>query len=376
MMTEIKPSLQDLTFYFLKLGTIGFGGPIALVSAMQRDLVDKSKWYTQEMFKEGMTLSQMAPGPLATQLAIYLGWARHGVWGATVVGIAFVIPSFIMVVLLAILYMQYGSLPLIQKLFSGIGPAVIAIICIGAHKLSKKNLKTDWALWLIAILNAIAVALTESEIVWLFLLSGFLYMALSLKKTNMNLFALFPPFLFTGLANSSDNDTLKTIFLFFLKAGAFVFGSGLAIVPFLHGGVVVEHQWLTEAQFLDAVAIAMITPGPVVITVSFIGYLVAGFAGASVAAIATFLPCYFFTILPAPYFSKISKNKNMIKFIDGITAAAIGAILGATIILAKKSLIDTRTILIFSITLLGLLYLKKIPEPLWIVLAGVAGCMI
>ena len=375
-MTQINPSLKNLALYFLKLGSIGFGGPIALVAAMQRDLVDKSKWYTQEAFKEGLTLSQMAPGPLATQLAIYLGWVKYGVTGATVAGIAFVIPSFIMVVLLAILYIQYGSLPLIQKLFLGIGPAVIAIICIGAHKLSKKNLKNDWTLWLIAILNIIVVALTESEIVWLFLLSGFLYMAISLKKTNMNLFSFFPPFLFTGLASTSDNEILKSLFLFFLKAGAFVFGSGLAIVPFLHGGVVVEHQWLSEAQFLDAVAIAMITPGPVVITVSFIGYLVAGFAGASVAAVATFLPCYFFTILPAPYFSRISKNMTVIKFIDGITAAAIGAILGATLIIAKKSLIDIHSLLIFIAALFGLLYFKKVPEPLWIVFAGIAGWLI
>ena len=216
-MTQINPSLKNLALYFLKLGSIGFGGPIALVAAMQRDLVDKSKWYTQEAFKEGLTLSQMAPGPLATQLAIYLGWVKYGVTGATVAGIAFVIPSFIMVVLLAILYIQYGSLPLIQKLFLGIGPAVIAIICIGAHKLSKKNLKNDWTLWLIAILNIIVVALTESEIVWLFLLSGFLYMAISLKKTNMNLFSFFPPFLFTGLASTSDNEILKSLFLFGLK---------------------------------------------------------------------------------------------------------------------------------------------------------------
>ncbi len=245
-------SLKDLLFYFLKLGSIGFGGPIALVASMQRDLVDERGWFSQTTFKEGMALSQMAPGPLAAQMAMYLGWANSGIIGAT----------------------------------------------------------------------------------------------------------------------------LKAILLFFAKAGAFVFGSGLAIVPFLHGGVVVEQKWLTEAQFLDAVAVAMITPGPVVITVGFIGFLVAGLAGAIAAAIGTFFPCYLFTVIPAPYFSKISKNNHLREFVSGITSAAVGAILGAAFILGRRSLVDVPTILIFVFTLFGLIFVKKLSEPIWILIAGGVGFLI
>lgn len=368
-------SLKDLLFYFLKLGSIGFGGPIALVASMQRDLVDERGWFSQTTFKEGMALSQMAPGPLAAQMAMYLGWANSGIIGATLVGMAFVIPSFLMVVALAMLYIRFGSLPIIQKLFHGIGPAVIAIVCMGAYKISKKNLGTSWRLWVIAAANALIVIVTESEIVWVILLSGFILMAAK-WTTRIGLFSILPPFLMTGINGAGNGATLKAILLFFAKAGAFVFGSGLAIVPFLHGGVVVEQKWLTEAQFLDAVAVAMITPGPVVITVGFIGFLVAGLAGAIAAAIGTFFPCYLFTVIPAPYFSKISKNNHLREFVSGITSAAVGAILGAAFILGRRSLVDVPTILIFVFTLFGLIFVKKLSEPIWILIAGGVGFLI
>jgi chromate transporter len=369
-------SLRALLLYFFKLGAIGFGGPIALVASMQKHLVDENEWFSQETFKEGVALSQMAPGPFATQMAIYLGWANSGVLGATLVGSAFVIPSFIMVVILAMLYMRFGSLPIIQKLFHGIGPAVIAIVCLGAYKLSKKNLGRRWELWIVALINAIAVVATESENIWIFLVSGFAILALKWKgQARIHLLSIFPAMLVTGIHGESNDQTVKAIFLFFAKAGAFVFGSGLAIVPFLHGGVVLENKWLTEAQFLDAVAVAMITPGPVVITVAFIGFLVAGFVGAVAAAFGVFLPCYLFTVIPAPYFSKASKNILLKEFVSGITSAAVGAIIGAAIIIGKRSLIDIPTALIFAIALAGIVYVKKVPEPLWIVFAGVAGVL-
>lgn len=372
-----KSSLKDLVLYFIRLGATGFGGPIALVASMQRDLVEDRNWFSQDTFKEGMSLSQIAPGPLATQMAIYLGWAHSKIRGATLVGIFFVLPSFLMVVGLAILYIKYGSLPFIQKLFHGIGPAVIGIIVVGVHKLSKRNLDKSWDLWIIALINASIVVITQSEIIWIFLISGVALMALRSKSKNkLNVFSIFPTFIFLGQNGEANSETLKDVFTFFIKAGSFVFGSGLAIVPFLHGGVVLEHRWLTEAQFLDAVAIAMITPGPVVITVGFIGFLVAGLAGACLAALGTFLPCYFFTIIPAPYFSQISKNKYLKDFVTGITAAAIGAILGAAFILAKQALINAPSIGIFILTLAGLIFIKKIPEPMWILLAGVIGCVL
>ena len=371
---------RDLILYFAKLGATKFGGPIALTSAMQADLVDQRKWFTQETFQEGMVLSQLAPGPLATQLSIYFGWAHSGVKGATLTGLAFVLPSFLMVVLLAMLYIRFGSMPLIQNLFHGIAPAVIAIICLGAHKLSRKNLGSAPLLWTIAIFNAVITIATQSEIIWIFLLSGAVVPLLRLQRNGVSPMAILPVELISGMTSGlhgpATNKTLLSIFMFFLKSGAFVFGSGLAIVPFLHGGVVNDYHWLTEGQFLDAVAIAMITPGPVVITVGFIGFLIAGFAGALLAALGTFLPCYLFTVIPAPHFAKISKHTVLKEFISGVTAAAIGAIGGAVVILAQKSIVDLPTIAIFALTLPGLLFFKKVPEPLWILIAGIVGLLL
>ena len=185
---------------------------------------------------------------------------------------------------------------------------------------------------------------------------------------------LFPFFL--QLAFDWTNEKLSQIGWYFFKAGAFVFGSGLAIVPFLYGGVVKEYAWLNEQQFLDAVAVAMITPGPVVITVAFIGYLVAGVPGACVAALATFLPCYLFTILPAPYFKKYGKHPGIKAFVDGVTAAAIGAIAGAVLVLGKRQLTDILSAVIAIITILVLLRFKKIQEPLIILVAAILGFLI
>ncbi len=369
-----KYSLRDLVFYFLKLGTIGFGGPPALVSFMHRDLVEERKWISEEDYREGMALSQLAPGPLAAQLAIYLGYVDYKILGATVVGVAFVLPSFIMVLALGFFYVQFGGIPWMQAVFYGIGAAVIGIIAVGTYKLSKKSLGKDWMLWLIFGLLAITTFLFEKEIIWLILASGLLYWLYKTKRkpSTANSYLLFP-FLLQASVSVGEYGLLKQLGWFFFKAGAFVFGSGLAIVPFLYGGVVKEHGWLNEQQFLDAVAVAMITPGPVVITVGFIGYLIAGVPGACVAALATFLPCYLLTILPAPYFKKYGKNKGIKAFIDGVTAAAVGAIAGAVVVLAKRQFIDLPSVAIAVTAAVILMLFKRVREPLLIVVAALAG---
>jgi chromate transporter len=369
--------LSDLVVYFLRLGTFGFGGPIALAGYMQKDLVEERRWFSRDDYLEGLAFSQLSPGPLAAQLAMYLGWLRAGSLGATVVGIAFVLPSFLMVLALAALYVHFGSLSWIQGMFYGIGAAVIAIIVRSAIKLVSTTVGTDWLLWTIFAILAITTAWTKSEIVWLFLLCGVIAMllkappALSGKATHVMSFSLHP--LLTGIHGVAAAGTLGVLFFFFLKAGAFVFGSGLAIVPFLYGGVVARFHWLTERQFVDAVALAMITPGPVVITAGFVGYLVAGVLGALAAAWAVFAPPYFIVLLGAPYYRRFAQNCQVKAFVQGVTAAAVGAIAGAAYILARRSLIDIPTVVIGIVTLTVLMCTKKIPEPVVILVAGVVG---
>jgi chromate transporter len=384
MENDVTYSKWELTRYFLKLGYAGFGGPVALVGYMHRDLVEKKKWITEEEYRQGLALAQLAPGPLAAQLAIYLGFVHHRIPGATIAGLAFVLPSFIMVVLLGIAYKIYGGLPWMQAVFYGVGAAVIGIIVMSSYKLTTKSIgkfniasfKTNWLLWLFFITAAVITFVTQHENVLLFVGAGLLYMFIKapptwIKNKTANQFILL------GIGFwDFEVSTLGKIAIFFTKAGAFVFGSGLAIVPFLHSGVVTENHWLTEQQFVDAVAVAMITPGPVVITVGFIGYLVAGFPGACVAALATFIPCYLFTVIPAPYFKKIAKNRSIKAFVDGITAAVVGALAGAVVVIAQRSIIDIPTAVIAIATILALLYIKKIQEPYIILIAALLGLLI
>lgn len=368
------PSLAEFTLYFLRLGATGFGGPIALAGYMQRDLVEVRRWISSEEYKEGLTLAQLAPGPLAAQLAIYLGWVRGGVLGATLVGVAFVVPSFLMVLALAAMYLRLGGLPWMQGMFYGIGAAVIAIIGRSAYKLVKSTLARDWLLWAIFAVSAVSTAWTESEIIWLFVLSG--AVALVVRQGSFrpgSAAAVLPVWLISGLHGPAAGTTPATLFWYFAEAGAFVFGSGLAIVPFLYGGVVRDFQWLTERQFLDAVAVAMITPGPVVITVAFIGHLVGGALGATLAALGVFLPCYLLVVIPAPYFRRFANNPRLKAFVDGVTAAATGAIAGAAFVLGRRAIIDLPTALIAITTLVVLLKIKRLPEPLVILLAGGVG---
>src|SRR5438552_15738949 len=356
-------SLTRFVGYFLRLGTFGFGGPIALAGHMQQDLVEERHWISKQDYVEGLALAQLAPGPLAAQLAIYLGYVRNGILGATAVAIAFVLPSFLMVLALSAAYVRYGGLRWMQAIFYGIGASVIAIIARSAYKLTKLTLGRDKLLWGIFVVLAVTTAWTSREIVWLFLVAGVLALLIKAMPTRAQVETIRPSVWLFGPPTLAGGSGLLGIFLYFAKAGMFVFGSGLAVVPFLYGGVVQEHHWLTDRQFVDAVAVAMITPGPVVITTGFIGYLVAGFSGAVVAAVGTFLPCYLFTILPAPYFKKHGKRPAIVAFVDGVTAAAIGAITGAVVLIGQRSIADWVTASLALVTVGVLWRFKKIPEP-------------
>lgn len=375
-------SLKQLIQYFLKLGTLGFGGPIALVGYMYQDLVEERQWISETGYQEGLTLAQVAPGPLAAQLAFYLGYLHYGIVGSALVGIAFVIPSFLMVVSLGWAYNLYGGLSWMQAVFYGVGAAVIGIIAISAYKLTVKTVGTDWLLWGIYAVNAAATIITESERIELILLAGVLVWLIKappknwFKANRLNSFMALPLIPFVAAVPSATPSLLGQIALFFATAGSFVFGSGLAIVPFLYGGVVKDFQWLNPQQFLDAVAVAMITPGPVVITTGFIGFLVAGLPGACVAAIAMFIPCYLLTILPAPYFRKHGKTPGIAAFVNGVTVAATGAIAGAVVVLGRQSLRDIATVMIGAITLVAWKLGKKLPEPLVVAIAAIVGLVV
>ncbi len=378
-------SLLELFAYFLKLGAIGFGGPVALTGYMHRDLVEHRRWVTQAEYKDGLALAQLAPGPLAAQLAIYLGFVHHGVVGATLAGIAFVLPSFVIVVVGGWLYVTYAGLAWIQDVFYAVGAAVIGIIANSAYKLTTRTVGRDPLLLAIFAVLTVFTAVTRTEQIGMFLGAGLLVLlvrtpprVLPWAGGRAAALVMMPLGLLGGRPiPQAEGSTLVDIAVFFSKAGAFVFGSGLAIVPFLYGGVVQEFHWLNEREFLDAVAVALITPGPVVITTGFIGFLVAGFPGATIAAVATFLPCYVLTVVPAPWFRKHGNRPAIAAFVDGVTAAAIGAITGAVFVLGRGSITDVTTALIAAGTVAVLVrFGRRAPEPLIVAAAAVLGLVL
>jgi len=381
-------SLAELIRYFLYLGTFGFGGPVALVGFMHRDLVDKQKRITEDTYKLSLALAQIMPGPLAAQVAIAIGYFEAGIAGATLGGIAFILPSFLMVVGISLVYVSYGGLWWMQALFYAIGATVIAIIAIAAYKLARSTNKKDPLLWGIFVVLTAVTVWAQAELAEFFILAGIVVLAMrAWPGTKQGLViiagavALAAAILgieawlrHSGAGDGSAN-VLTQILLFFTKAGTFVFGSGLAIIPFLQQGVVQQFGWLNDHQFLDAVAVAMITPGPVVITVAFIGFIVAGLAGAVMAAIGIFLPVYIFTIVPAPWFKRHRDNPQLKAFVDGATAAATGAITGAVLVLGTRAIKDVPTALI-AIVSFAVLWRYKIPEPVIVSIAGLVGLIL
>jgi chromate transporter len=378
--TRDEIGLRDIAGYFLRLGTFGFGGPIALAGYMQRDLVERRGWITQEEYLEGLAVAQTMPGPLAAQLAMWLGYVRKGFWGAVAAAIPFIGPPFAIVTVVAAIYVAFSGTTVIQALFYGIGPTVIALILRGAWKLLKVTVKSDRRLWTIFAVVATVTFVVRSEVAVIFVLAGFVGVLLYAPPAWTRLRAA-PGLLPLGFANvvaatgSSDPNTLLTLAVFFFKAGAFTFGSGLAIVPFLQQGVVHDYGWLSEREFLDAVAMGMITPGPVVITAVFVGYLVAGFAGGLVAGIGVFLPPFLMVVLFGPLIMRYRKHPAVQGFTKGATAAAAGAIVGAAGVIATQILVDVPTVLIFVIAF-GILWRSKVSEPLLVGVSAVAGLML
>jgi chromate transporter len=374
---EGAPGALDLGRYFLRLGTVGFGGPIALASAMQRDLVERRRWITAPQYLDGLALAQLMPGPLAAQLAIYIGWVRARLLGATVVAAAFVLPSFLMVLVLSMLYVRSRGMAWVGDAFYGVGPVVIAVIARGAVRLARMSLGRDRLLWVIFLANGAATALSGHEAMEWILAGGLVALAVrspaaSTESRTLGVLAL-GGFLTTGLHGPADAATLAHLAAYFAQAGALVFGSGLAIVPFLESGVVDHFRWIDERQFMDAVAIGMLTPGPVVITVAFIGFLVAGPLGAAVACLAVFVPCWLLVVIPAPHFARVARSRRLRHFVSGVTAATSGAIAGAVIVLGRRAVVDPPTVAIAIVATLAMGRWAKVPEPAWIVIGAAAG---
>jgi chromate transporter len=378
---QLEPrTLRGLVRYYLSLGASGFGGPIALVGYMHRDLVQGRRWFTEAEFQQGMAVAQMMPGPLAAQLAMWFGYLHAGARGAAAVAAPFVLAPFLIVTSVAVLYAEYQGLAWVHHVFRAVGPAVLAIITIAAYKLGRSTNKADPMLWIIGLVLCAATAISGSEIVWLFVLAavfGAIYYGGGLPRLGGGLASVSPAGLLAavqGFAWTGSSAGLGTLAVFFIKAGAFTFGSGLAIVPFLHSGLVEEHRWLTEQQFVDAVAMGLISPGPVVIMATFAGYLVFGVVGAIVATLAVFLPAYLLVVLPGPLIRRHEHHPRLQGLIKGATAAAVGAIAGAAIVIAQQVIEDEWSALIALAALAVLLQRRvKVSEPALVAAAAVVG---
>jgi chromate transporter len=370
---------QKFLRYFLWLGGFGFGGPIATVGYMQRDLVEQRQWLPKHDFLDGIALGQTMPGPLAAQVAMWVGYLRRGAFGAIAVAAAFILPSFLLVLTVGFLYVRYQGLSFVQSLFYGIAPAVMAIIALAAVKLARLTDGRDWRMWVISALVMLVTVATGAEIALLFIGAGLVMILLDapprfVRQGVWGLLVL-PSKTAAAALGAATAGTQLALFLFFLKAGAFIFGSGLAIVPFLREGVVNQHHWLTQSQFVDAVAVGLITPGPVVITATFIGYLVGGFGGAIIATVAIFTPIYLGVVIPGRWFVRHRTNPQIQAFVKGATAAAAGAIAGATVVLTWQVVIDPKTAVI-AVVSLALLWKFKLKEPLLVLLAAAAGLLL
>jgi len=349
---------------------------------MQRDLVERRRWLDRQDFLNGVALGQTMPGPLAAQVVMWIGYLQSGSLGALVTALTFILPSFALVIAVAVLYVQYQGLAVVQAIFYGVAPAVMAIIAFAAVKLARLTDQRDARLWTISAIILAVTALTGAEIAVLFIAAGLVMVMwdapprwLGRLRLRGDAMIIAAPAHFTLALGTATAATLLALGLFFLKAGAFIFGSGLAIVPFLREGVVVQHGWLTEREFLDAVAMGLITPGPVVITAAFIGYLVGGFTGAAIATVAIFTPIYLGVVIPGRWFIHHQENASVRAFVKGATAAAAGAIGGATIVLTRGAVVDLRTLGILLVSLLFVWSFKN-KEPILVLLAAGVGVLL
>ena len=370
-----RGTIRELVLYFLRLGTLGFGGPVALVGQMERELVSDRKWLTKDQMREAIAICQSLPGPLAIQVGIYISYLRGGFWGAWAGGWAFIFPNFVIVAALGALYVYLGDLKPVTAVFYGVSPAVIALILHSCYRLAKLGME-DWIQWVIAVICFVVTIVLQAEVALLFIGAGILgtlyYGSILRRSPTSTLQSIVAAPILAQLAPVPSGSILAKLLLFFLKAGSLTFGSGLVIVPFLEQGLVQQYNWLDQRQFLIAVAIGMISPGPVVITATFVGYLVAGFWGSLVSTVGIFLPSFLLVLIAAPLLARHRANPNVQGFVKGAYAAAIGTILGACVLLGKIAIGDWLTALI-GVASLAVLFRWKVSNPLLIAATAAVG---
>jgi len=377
MNTQTPPargSIGELTVYFLRLGLLGFGGPVALVGQMERELVAERRWLSNEQMRESIAICQSLPGPLAIQVGIYISYLRGGFWGAWAGGWAFILPNFVIVAALGALYVYFGDLRPVTAIFYGVSPAVIALILHSCYRLAKLGME-DPVQWAIAAVCLVVTLILKAEVALLFIgagIIGILYYGNLFRRQPSIMLQVSAGPLLAQLVPVTSASTLSKLLLFFLKAGSLTFGSGLVIVPFLEQGLVQQYGWLDQRQFLIAVAVGMISPGPVVITATFVGYLVAGFWGSLVSTIGIFLPSFILVLVAAPLLARYRANPNVQGFVKGAYAAAIGTILGACFLLGRIAIGDWLTVLI-GVASLAVLFRWKVSNPLLIAATAVVG---
>jgi len=372
------PSLAALAAYFLRLGAVGFGGPVALASTMRRDLVDSRGWLTEEEYDSGLAIAAACPGPMAYQLAVYCGYLRHGLAGALAVAGAFALAPFVLVLAVAALYSRHQDAWALRAIFYGVGPVVVALILKGCWMLGHRTLRRDPAAWACALAAAAVTVVVERELVALFVLTGLLGIFLFAPGAR----SLPPPPaappprgspLALALAAALPPTAAGALFLFFFKTGCLVFGSGLVIVPFLKAYVVDQYGWMGEREFLDAVAIGMISPGPVVITATFVGYRVAGLAGAVAATAGIFSPAVLFTVAATPLLRRRGANRRLQGFVRGVTVSVVGVLAGTTVMVARAAVGDAVTASVALASLALLAARRSVPEPLLVLGGALVG---
>jgi chromate transporter len=376
------PSMLDLVRYFLVLGATGFGGPVALANAMRRDLVERRGWLDEVAFDRGLAIATACPGPMAYQLGVYCGYVTHGVPGALAVAVAFALPPFAIVVVIAALYQRFAGSGITRGLFYGIGPVVVALILRASWNLGRKTLRRDYAAWAVAIVACTVTIVLQRELAWLFLAAGILGIVafapraktaaaapaaapVSAKVRSVAVPALIALVTPAGLA--------PALFWFFFKTGFLVFGSGLVVVSFVKTYVVDQYHWLDNQTFVDAVAIGLISPGPVVITATFVGYAVDGFAGAVAATAGIFLPSIVLTIAATPLLLRYGSHPRVAGFVRGMTVAVVGVLAGTTYVVGRPVIVDGFTVALLLVVLAAPFVAKRVPEQAYVVLGGVLG---